>query len=129
MNMADGAWRETGFAKHTLNTLSGDVSWYHNKHYGVTVGAFHTSGTADPDLYAPSEEDGSRTGKPNTDGYIAQVDWTPFGGEGQSTFANLRVGLQYKGYTKFNGAKRDYDGSGRSASDNNTLTVFTWLAF
>jgi len=120
---------ETSLVRHKLNSLSGDVSWYHNNHYGLTVGGFHTSGTADPDLYAPAEEEGSRVGKPDTDGYIVQGDWTPFGGEGQSTFANLRLGLQYKGYTKFNGAKHDYDGSDRSASDNNTLTAFAWFAF
>lgn len=120
---------ETTFAKHKLNSLSGDVSWYHNKHYGVTLGAFHTTGTMDTDLLTPDVEEGSRIGRPNTDGYIAQADWTPFGGEGQSTLHNLRLGLQYKGYTKFNGASHDYDGSGRSASDNNTLTAFAWLAF
>lgn len=115
--------------KHTLNTISGDVSWYHDKHYGLTLGAFHTTGTPDPDLYAPNPEDGSRTAAPDTTGFIAQADWTPFGGEGQSTFANLRLGLQYKGYTKFNGAKTDYDGNGRNASDNNTLSAFAWVAF
>lgn len=120
---------ETGILKHKLNALSGDVSWYHDRHYGLTLGGFHTSGTADPDLFSPAEEEGSRIGKPDTDGYILQADWTPFGGEGQSTSANLRLGLQYKGYTKFNGGQRDYDGFGRSASDNNTLTAFAWLAF
>ena len=37
-------------------------------------------------------------------------------------------GLKQNG-TKFNGAKTDYDGSGRDASDNNTLTAFAWIAF
>ena len=120
---------ETGFAKHSLDTWQGDVSWYHNKHYGLTAGLFHTSGTADPDLYAPELEEGSRTGKPDTNGYTLQADWTPFGGEGQSTFSNLRLGLQYRGYTKFNGAKHNYDGEGRDASDNNTLNAFAWIAF
>ena len=119
----------TGFARHTLNAWQADASWYHDKHYGLTAGLFHTSGTRDPDLFAPEAEDGSRTGKPDTGGYIVQADWTPFGGEGQSTFSNLRLGLQYKGYNKFNGAKHDYDGEGRNASDNNTLTAFAWLAF
>ena len=41
---------------------------------------------------------------------------------------NLRVGLQYIGYSKFNGASSDYDGYGRSASDNDTLFAFVWLA-
>lgn len=120
---------ETGLVSHKLNTVSGDISWYHDKHYGLTLGAFHTGGTADGDLFAPAEEEGSRTGKPDTDGYMIQADWSPFGGEGQSTYANLRLGLQYRGYTKFNGAKHDYDGSGRDAADNNTLSAFAWFAF
>lgn len=116
-------------SQHTLNTISGDLSWYHGKHYGLTLGAFHTGGSPDPELYAPEPETGSRTAAPDTTGYVAQADWTPFGGEGQSTFANLRLGLQYKGYTKFNGAKANYDGHGRNAADNNTLSAFAWIAF
>jgi hypothetical protein len=114
---------------HKLDSISGDIGWYHDKHYGLTLGAFHTSGSSDPLLYAPNPEDGSRTGRPDTTGYLAQADWTPFGGEGQSTLENLRLGLQYKGYTRFNGAKTDYDGSGRNASNNNTLSAFAWIAF
>jgi hypothetical protein len=32
-------------------------------------------------------------------------------------------------YTEFNGAPKNYDGFGRSASDNNTLFLFAWLIF
>jgi hypothetical protein len=32
-------------------------------------------------------------------------------------------------YTKFNGARNNYDGSGRNASDNNTLYLLAWLVF
>jgi hypothetical protein len=41
---------------------------------------------------------------------------------------NLRAGLQYTLYTKFDGAASNYDGFGRSASDNNTLRLFVWTA-
>jgi hypothetical protein len=43
-------------------------------------------------------------------------------------FANVRVGLQYTVYTKYDGASTNYDGTGRNASDNNTLYLFAWLA-
>jgi len=43
-------------------------------------------------------------------------------------FANARVGLQYTVYTKYDGATTNYDGTGRNASDNNTLYLFLWLA-
>jgi hypothetical protein len=42
---------------------------------------------------------------------------------------NTRIGLQYTGYSKFNGGSSNYDGSGRKASGNNTLFAFVWLAF
>jgi hypothetical protein len=42
---------------------------------------------------------------------------------------NLRVGAQYTGYLRFNGGTTNYDGFGRSASDNNSLFLFTWMAF
>jgi hypothetical protein len=42
---------------------------------------------------------------------------------------NAQVGLQYTGYNRFNGRSRNYDGFDRSASDNNTLFLFLWLAF
>jgi len=41
---------------------------------------------------------------------------------------NMRVGLQYIAYTKFDGASSNFDGLGRSASDNNTIRLFTWFA-
>lgn len=43
--------------------------------------------------------------------------------------ANLRLGAQYTMYTKYNGAKTDYDGNGRNAKDNNTLFLFAWTSF
>jgi hypothetical protein len=36
--------------------------------------------------------------------------------------------VQYTGYTKFNGAKNNYDGEGRNAGDNNTLYTSVWFA-
>jgi hypothetical protein len=32
-------------------------------------------------------------------------------------------------YQKFNGGTSNYDGSGRSASDNNTVYLLAWLMF
>jgi hypothetical protein len=40
----------------------------------------------------------------------------------------MRIGLQFTHYTKFDGAGKNYDGSGRDASDNDTLRLFTWFA-
>jgi len=63
-------------------------------------------------------------------GTVFQADYTPFGKEDSwpRPFANLRVGLQYTVYTRYDGATTNYDGTGRNASDNNTLYLFVWMA-
>jgi hypothetical protein len=82
-------------------------------------------------LYAPAADSGSRTGRPTTSGYRLQADWTPFGDATSFArpWANLRLGVQYTGYTEFNGSGSNYDGFGRDASDNNTVSLFLWTAF
>jgi hypothetical protein len=40
----------------------------------------------------------------------------------------MRGGVQYTVYTKFDGAIHNIDGTGRDASANNTVRVFTWIA-
>lgn len=60
-----------------------------------------------------------------------QADFTPFA-NGNSPFGrrfNLRTGLQYTIYGRFNGAGTNFDGAGHNASDNNTLRLFIWLAY
>jgi hypothetical protein len=122
---------ETSRRRQTLRQFNADVSWYHDQSYGLTAGIFRVSGTRDTDLFAPEEDVGSRTGDPGTNGYILQADWTPFGKEDSwlAPWANLRLGVQYTGYTRFNGARHDYDGFGRDASANNTAMLFAWLSF
>ena len=80
-----------------------------------------THGTADAGLYAPGSVGGSANGRPDTEGYILELDYLPQ--------QNLRLMLQYYGYSKFNGSRRNYDGSGRPASDNNTLFANAWLVY
>ena len=42
---------------------------------------------------------------------------------------NTKIALQYTAYLKFNGNSKDYDGSGRNASNNNTLFLSLWTSF
>jgi hypothetical protein len=42
---------------------------------------------------------------------------------------NTRFEAQYVACSKFDGASTNYDGSGRNASDNNTLYLMVWLVF
>jgi len=114
----------------TLNSTSINASYYYDAHYGVTLGRFIIRGSRDQGLFAPGPGSGSRTGTPNSSGTILQADWTPFGAADswRAPWANLRVGVQYTLYDKFNGASSNYDGFGRNARDNNTLFIFLWTA-
>jgi len=124
---AGDARNKTGY----VNRFDLSGSYYYNQTWGLTLGVFNIEGNKDTLLYAPEADTGSLKGNPGTAGYILQADWTPLGKEDSwgSTWANLRLGLQYTGYSKFNGSSNNYDGFGRSASDNNTLFGFIWVAF
>jgi hypothetical protein len=111
--------------KNTLDDLRFDASYYWHNELGGTVQWFDTWGSADSALYADAANF-----KPDSNGFVFQLDATPWGNENSPLGErfNLRVGLQYTLYTKFDGAVKNYDGAGRSASDNNTLRLFTWFA-
>jgi hypothetical protein len=108
-------------AKNTLNTFRADAALLTRNRLGGTIGVFATSGTADTLLYAAGPVTGNAIGKPNSNGVIAEVQFMPW--------INTRFSLQYVAYQKFNGGKNDYDGAGRSASDNNTVYLLAWLMF
>lgn len=69
--------------------------------------------------------------RPDTRGQVLQLDWTPWGKEDSwlAPWANVRLGAQYPWYSRYNGARSNYDGAGRNASDNNTLFLFAWTSF
>ncbi|HET6907607.1 MAG TPA: cytochrome C [Rhodanobacteraceae bacterium] len=122
-----------GGAEHphdSLMALSLAASYYYSNTYGVTLAAFSLHGSRDALLYAAAPDTGSANGSPDTRGSMVQFDWTPFGKDGSkwSPWANLRLGAQYTHYGTFNGARRNYDGFGRNARDNDTLFVFLWTA-
>ncbi len=105
--------------------------WVPQNTYGITLGWQKTWGPANPVLFAPAEVVGSNNGKPNSNAFTIEADWVPFGKADSvlSPWANLKLGVQYVAYTQFNGGTNNYDGSGRNASDNNTLFLFAWLVF
>ena len=111
----------TANARNTLNTFRFDAMYHVGHQYAFTVAPFVTTGTTDTLLYAPAELTGSRLGSPDFSGVIGEVDVMPW--------QNLRMQFQYIYYGKFNGSRTDYDGSGRNASDNNTVYVLFWLLF
>lgn len=113
------------------NQVRVSLSYFYQQTYGLTLGWQNTWGKANPLLYPSAPVSGSANGKPNSNAFIVEADWIPFGKPDSwaAPFANLKVGLQYTLYTRFNGGTRNYDGFGRDASDNNTLFLYAWTEF
>lgn len=102
------------------------ATYYYERSIGGTVGAFSTTGSTDASLYPAPAPGGagvvtSANGSPDTKGLIGEVNYLPW--------LNVKLSLQYTHYTKFNGASANYDGNGRSASDNDTLYLVLWFAY
>jgi hypothetical protein len=120
----------TGPNNH-LNQIRLNLAYFYQNTYGLNFGWQNTWGNANPALFAPQPLSGSANGKPNSNSFIIEADWVPFGKDNSwgRPLANLKLGIQYTIYTEFNGGTNNYDGFGDNASGNNTLFVFAWLAF
>ena len=108
----------------TLEEYKANANYYYRSSYGIfggTLAYFLTDGDNDDLLYSPDPVDGSRTGSPDSSGFILQGDWI--------FREKYKFALQYTIYDKFNGSSSNYDGSGRDASDNNTFYALIWLMF
>jgi hypothetical protein len=104
-----------------LTAINVNAEYHLGNSVSATLGWFDTWGTADPVLYAPGELGGFANGSPDSDGFIGNLSWWPT--------QNLQLSAQFTGYAKFNGAKTNYDGSGRNASDNNTFYLLGRFIF
>ena len=108
-------------AAHSLKTVSANGIFHFGNRYSLGAGPFATWGTSDPLLYAAAPVSGSANGSPNSSGYLLQAGFWPA--------QNVELSAAYQGYLKFNGAGANYDGAGRSASQNNTVYLNVWLMF
>ena len=118
--------------KSSLNQIRMNVSYWYQNTYGLTLGWQNAWGPAIRCFIRPASiMTNSANGKPNSNAFIIEADWVPFGkaDSWMSPWANLKLGIQYTAYTQFNGGNKNYDGFGRNAGDNNTLYVFAWMAF
>ncbi len=116
--------------RNHLDTMNLNVTYAYRQTWAATLGFFDAKGNTDLGLYAPGPVSGSLNGSPDSRGYVALLEYIPFGKLDSfgSPWLNVRVGLQYTAYQRFNGAGNNYDGFGRSASDNDTLFGFFWFA-
>lgn len=123
---------------NTIDQFRAAGSYHYDQTWGGTVGVFDLRGKTNTNLNSTIDEgtglvtNGSISGRPNTSGYILQADWTPWGKEGSwgGGWANVRVGVQYTGYTRFMGGSTylDSEGNERRARDNNTTMLFLWTS-
>jgi hypothetical protein len=118
---ASNAANNSQFSTNNVNSFKTDASIFLRKGCKFTLGYFNYSGSSDNIIYAPDPVSGSRTGKPNSSGFLAQVDYLPW--------ENTKFSLIYTAYNKFNGAADDYDGYNRNARDNNSIYLQFWFLF
>jgi len=107
-----------------LTTSRLAATYYYQRKYGATLGYFSTTGSHDAGLYPLGEPPGvvtSGNGLPDTKGWSAELNYMPW--------LNTRLSVQATQYSKFNGADSNYDGFGRSASDNNSLYFLVWFNY
>jgi hypothetical protein len=110
-----------------LRTSRVKGTYYYNQTIGLTAAYFQVNGSSDPLLYGPI----SAVDSPNSGGWSLELNYIPFnyGGPNFWPWLNVKFGLQYVHYNKFDGATLNYDGAGRNAGDNNTLFAYAWFAF
>ena len=107
---------------NNLKTLRIGGSYFYHRRYGGALGYFSTTGSSDDGLYAQGDPvTGFANSKPDSKGWTMEFNWVPY--------ENTKLALQYTTYSKFNGGGSNYDGSGRNASDNNTLYLLGWINF
>ena len=106
---------------NTLKTFKLVGEYYYQRTIGGALGYFDITGSTDTVLYSPAPVGGSANGAPDSSGIMAEVNYLPW--------LNTKLQLQYTHYNKFNGGSNDYDGSGRNASNNDTLYVLAWVNF
>ncbi len=108
----------SGFANHkdaNVDTFNLNGSYFWKRRFGGTIGFSTVSSSNDP-LYFGTIQGGSGSSYGTF-----EVDYLPW--------LNVKLGLQYTAFMKFDGLTSNYDGAGRNASDNNMLFGYLWVAY
>jgi hypothetical protein len=114
---------------NTLDTINTKVTYYRNKWYGASLGYQETTGSADALLYQTGTAvNGYANNRPDSKAIIGELNWV-ISPTNKQAFRRSRLVLQYTAYQQFNGASSNYDGLGRNASDNNTVSLILWLMY
>ncbi len=100
-------------ATNELHSFKGSLSYIYSRTIGARATFSTMRGSGDATFYGGQG--------PRATSLTGEVFATPW--------YNTKLGLMYTNYLDFNGASTNYDGSGRNASDNNTVYAYLWLAF
>lgn len=121
-NSAVQAAGMTSNASDTLKTLRVDFHYYYQFKWGGGLQYFRTTGSSNDLAYNNGDAlMGSASGSPNTKGWMSELNYFPV--------QNVKLALRYINYQQFNGASTDYSGTGRNASNNNTVYLLGWFMF
>jgi hypothetical protein len=115
---------ENGDANSTsqsLDTLNLNGTYHLGTAAAFSIGGFNSTGNHDTAIYAADPSVDGADDRPDSRGYILQATYLPW--------QNTQFTLEYVGYNKFNGSDHNYNGSGRDASDNNTVYLAAWFVF
>ncbi len=113
-----------------LRSLNISASYIYDHTISLTGAYFQLTGSPDAFLYADNANF-----SPNSQGWTADIAYLPFshGAPGPWPWVNMRIGLSYTWWTRFDGGTSDIDPvqcpGCRSAKDNNTLLLYAWTAF
>ncbi len=121
-NSAVQAAGMTSNASDTLKTLRIDSHYYWRRMWGGGVQYFKATGSSNDLAYNTGDAlMGSANGSPNTKGWMYELNYFPV--------EQVKLALRYTRFQQFNGASTNYDGTGRNASDNNTVYLLGWFLF
>ena len=111
---------------NTLTSFRATAQYVWDRTVMGSVSYFNVYGSNDAVIYGSS-----LTGSPNGKGLTFEIGYMPFmkGGPALWPWANARIGLQYTHYLQMYGGNTNFDGAFHNAKDNNTLLLYTWIAF
>ena len=99
-----------------LGEFHADLTYSYDATYTPVVQYFKTTGTANPVAWSATP-----AGIPDSEGWIAEFDFVPWGKPEYPEWYNAQAAIQYITYSKF-------DGSTAGASGNNTLLLHLKLS-
>jgi hypothetical protein len=99
-----------------IDSFRAKLGYVYESKYGASISYATMKGSADA-----SYDQGASNLYPNSTLWTPEIFWIPQ--------QNIRVGLQYRYFTRYYGASSNYDGNGRNAKDNNSTFMYMWFAY